>query len=232
MNIKNVATHVLKAIGLFNVTRGAMIALGLHVPIPHGHTLLLRAMDAKKEKLGSLKGCICVEIGSTRENIPGQGSTAEIAQECMAQGIHFITVDMDPENTEAAKNTLIKISQDFEAINDKGEDFLRGFQNKINFLYLDAFDIDHGKHSDKRKSRYREYLGLDISNEACYQMHLDCAKEAVRLMDVGGVIVFDDAWREGDGWGGKGHTAMPFLLKHGFEVVQETQNTIWLERRH
>ncbi len=144
----------------------------------------------------------------------------------------FISVDMDPVNTEEARNTLLEISPDFEAINAKGEDFLKCFQSRVDFLYLDAFDIDHGNHSEPRKHRYREHLGLDITNEACYKMHLDCAMEAVRLMGTGGVIVFDDAWRQGDGWAGKGHSAMPFLLEHGFEVIQETRNTIWLERQN
>jgi hypothetical protein len=231
MNIKVGAVQALKTVGLFELTRKAMIRLGLHVPTPHGHSLLLQAMDEKEAMVGSLRGFVCVEIGSTREHLPGQGSTAEISRECRSKGVHFITVDMDPQNTEAARTTLREVSPKFEAVNAKGEDFLKNYHGRIDFLYLDAFDIDHGKHSELRKLRYREHLGTEITNDACYRMHLDCAGEAVRLMALGGVIVFDDAWREGDGWGGKGQSAMPFLLSHGFEVIEETRNTVWLERR-
>jgi hypothetical protein len=139
MDIKVVAAQVLKTVGLFDLTRKTMIRLGLHVPTPHGHCLLLKALDEKETKIGSLP----------------------------------------------------------------------------NFANCGIESIG----------------GAEITNEACYRMHLDCATEAVRLMGTGGVIVFDDAWRQGDGWGGKGHSALPFLLDHGFSVIQETRNTFWLERQ-
>ena len=230
VNFKSAAVRFLKYVGLFNVVRKVMIDLGLHIPVPHGHSLLIKSIDNKVTEHGSLAGFICVEIGSTRELLPGQGSTAEIAGKCRDNNIHFITVDMDPENTSAASATLLEVSDSFEAINAQGEVFLKNYHGRVDFLYLDAFDIDHGMHSEARKQRYMEHLGSDINNEDCYKMHLDCAIEAVRLLKLGGVIVFDDAWRQNDGWGGKGYSAMPYLLDHGFEIIEETGNTIWLER--
>ena len=231
MNLKAFVAKSLKKIGLYNSVRKVLINLGLHVPVPHGHSILIKAIERKAEELSEgLEGKLCIEIGSTRELLPGQGSTAEIATKCKEHKIRFLTVDMDPENTRAAHDTLSSISENFKAVNSKGELFLQNFEEKIDFLYLDAFDIDHGMHSEQRKSRYIQYLGADINNEDCYKMHLDCAVEAARLIEPGGVIVFDDAWRNGEGWGGKGFSAMPFLLNNGFRVIEETSNTVWLER--
>jgi hypothetical protein len=230
INIKSAAIRVLKSVGLFQLRRTAMIRFGFDEPTQHGHSLLLQAMNEKEAEIGSLAGCVCVEIGSTREDLPDHESTAEVSRQCLAQGVRFLTVDMDPESAEEARKALLDVSPDFETINAKGEDFLKSYEGRVDFLYLDAFDIDHGKHSELRKLRSRAHLGAEITNEACYRMHLDCATEAVRLMAASGVIVFDDAWREGGGWGGKGHSAMPLLLESGFEVVKETRNTVWLER--
>jgi hypothetical protein len=232
MNVKYFVATALKSVGLFYVTRSAMIKMGLHNPVPHGHTLLIDAINARAAaEGGQLSDCVCVEVGSTREDLPGQSSTLELARKCNELGMHFITVDMDPSNTESAKSTLERINKAFQAVNAKGEDYLTQYSGRLDFLYLDAFDIDHAYHSNRRRERYREFLNSDISDQACHAMHLDCAVAAVKVIPVGGEIIFDDAWRSGATWGGKGTTAMPFLLSKGFEVVRETKNTVCLRRK-
>jgi hypothetical protein len=68
----------------------------------HGHELLLAYL---RQHLPLLmpdfygRKPILIEIGTTRENISGQGSTRKIAEFCIANGLHFITVDMDSHNT-------------------------------------------------------------------------------------------------------------------------------------
>lgn len=231
MKVKPLIASTLKAVGIFEVTRQTLIDLGLHVPNPHGHDLLIHAMDSRATaEEGVLRGHVCIEIGSTREELPGQGSTVSLAKKCDELGMHFITVDMDPENTDSAIQSLAQINKDFEAVNSKGEDYLARYRGRLDFLYLDAFDVNHKNHAARRRERYKEILGSDINDEACHEMHLKCAIEAVRVMDVGGEIVFDDAWRKADGWGGKGATAMPYLLDGGFSVTQETKNTVRLSR--
>lgn len=192
---------------------------------------MIQAMEDKANRnRGILEGAVCVEIGSTREAVPGQGSTVELARKCHELGILFITVDMDPDNTSAAQDALARINGRFLAINKKGEDFLKSYQGRIDFLYLDAFDIDHQSHSEKRKERYRTFLNSDITDAACHQMHRTCAVEAQRIMAGGGDIIFDDAWQSGGIWYGKGHTAIPFLLNNKFSVVTELENSVWLRR--
>ncbi|MEQ8597628.1 hypothetical protein [Algiphilus sp.] len=232
MNAKYLLASTLKHIGLFELTRSVMIKLGLHVPVPHGHALLINALNEKAElEGGKLFGYVCIEIGSTREDLPGQSSTLALAEKCNELGVHFITVDMDPSNTASAIETIKRINPAFEAINAKGEDYLAGYTGRLDFLYLDAFDIDHSHHSERRRERYKEILNSDINDEACHAMHLDCASAAVKLMSEQSDIVFDDAWRSENGWAGKGTTAMPLLLSKGFEVKRETKNTVHLRRK-
>lgn len=229
--VKRGLAHVLKATGLFDTVRRLMIRTGWHTPVPHGHILVIQAMGEKANKNGgTLEGAVCVEIGSTREAVPGQGSTVELARKCHELGVLFITVDMDPDNTSAAQEALTRINGTFLALNRKGEDFLKSYCGRIDFLYLDAFDIDHQRHSKKRRERYRAFLNSDITDDACHQMHRACAVEAQRIMAGGGDIIFDDAWQNGGVWDGKGYSAIPFLLDNEFYVVTELENSVWLRR--
>ncbi len=199
----------------------------------HGHELLLAYL---KIYLPTLRDAIegrpleMVEIGTTRENVPGQGSTRKLAEFCKANAIRFTTVDMDPHNSRNASAMFAQLQCDFEAIAAKGEDYLRERQAPVDLLFLDAYDFDHGKHSEMRQSRYRKFLGAQIDEKACHQMHLDCAESAVRLVSGPGLVCIDDTWIEQDAWTAKGATAMPFLLANGFELI-EARNHAALMRR-
>ncbi len=99
---------------------------------------------------------------------------------------------MDIDNTTGAKQLLASIAPAFAAVCSKGEDFLADFDGTIDYLYLDAFDVDHGRHSERRKERYREFLGEELTNSACWKMHLDCVKNCMGKFTPGAVVVFDD----------------------------------------
>ena len=49
-------------------------------------------------------------------------------------------------------------------------------------------------------------------------MHLDAVKFLYDKMPPGGLVVFDDVWNDGL-WRGKGETAVPWMLKNGFELI-------------
>lgn len=189
----------------------------------HGHELLIQYMKNLKV---DLKGKVLVEIGSTREIVPAQNSTEQFCKFCNDNGMIFITVDMDPENTERAKKNL-QINPKFEAINMKGEDYLKITSYKIDFLYLDAFDFDHGLHSQIRKDKYKTHMNCNISNQGCYQMHLDCAKNVLDKMDLKGAICFDDVY-DGTMYTGKGYWAIPYLLGQGYKVCTYCPDAILL----
>lgn len=225
--IKEKLKKILMAVGLDGPAR--KVWHWMFPPDEHGHALMIELIKVRGPHEKNAGG-LCIEIGSTRELLPGQGSTAKLAEVCVSGGLKFVTVDMDPENTERAKDTLAEVSSEFTAVNQKGEEYLASINDQVDYLYLDAFDFDHEWHSEKRRNKYREHLGTDIDDEACYKMHLDCAVEAVRLMPLGSIIVFDDVWQEDAGWGGKGKTAVPHLLKNGFVIVKTSKTTVALRR--
>lgn len=219
--------RLLASIGIDEPVRNALQRAGVLSPTEHGHALLM----SEVESLLPIPGAVAtmIEVGSTREDLPGQGSTAVLADFCVRHGILFTTVDMDPENSTRAAHTVGTRDSSFVAINAKGEDFLAEYSSPVHFAYLDAFDIDHGRHSETRHRRYAEILGTSITNEACASMHLSCAVALARLLAPGGVIVLDDTWlAAGGAWEGKGTTAVPYLLDRGFSISATSSSAVAL----
>ncbi|HUG30650.1 MAG TPA: hypothetical protein VMQ65_09095 [Candidatus Limnocylindria bacterium] len=192
---------------------------------PHGHGLMESLLPevASRARRGSL-----VEIGSTREKLPGQGSTVVLAGLAAKLGLPFITVDMDPANTEQAQADLTDYPG-AQALTARGEEFIATFGGPIVAAYLDAFDIQHGKHSAYRIDRYRRFLGTEITNAASSEMHLACAEALIPRLVPGGLVVIDDTWSEDDGYAGKGSTAVPALLQRGFTIIGRTRTAIALQ---
>jgi|GEM_PF-156823 len=198
----------------------------------HGHALLMEHIRENVDINNHINRKLnLIEIGSTRENLPGQESTLKLAKFCNKYGIHFITVDMDPYNTDNAQKQLEKINKKYEAINAKGENFLKNYQNNIDFLFLDGYDFDHGKHSLYRQSRYKKNLGKKINNHECHKMHLECAKNIIDKITNNGIISLDDTWIENGIWKGKGATAVPYLLENGFSILTIGYNSVLLQKR-
>jgi hypothetical protein len=192
----------------------------------HGHSLLAELLPAFAGRLGP--GYI-VEIGSTREKFDTQGSTVVLAT--LAAGLHrpFITVDMDPANTAQAAIDIADIPN-ARAVTARGEDFLAAFTEPIAAAYLDAFDIQHGRHSANRTNRYRELMGVEITNERAAAMHLACAQALMPRLLTGGIVVIDDTWRARSRYAGKGRDAVPALLRAGFRVAGRTRTSIALQK--
>ena len=91
----------------------------------HGHELLLRQLKARLPGLRERAGhrvLSMVEIGTTRESVPGQGSTRHLAEYCHHQGIEFVTVDMDPQNGRSAQRVFDRLG---DAVHG-GDDERRG----------------------------------------------------------------------------------------------------------
>jgi hypothetical protein len=198
----------------------------------HGHDLLLCYLtDNLKSSTTAEKNYVLIEVGTTRENIPGQGSTRFLAEFCKSNKIHFITVDMDPNNSQIANSMFAQMEVPFEAITMKGEDYLQSYPGKFDFIFLDAYDFDHGKHSALRQSRYLKYLGGNIDEEQCHKMHLDCAKSVLEKLSDQGVVCVDDTWQDEQGnWTAKGTLAMPFLLENGFCLIEARNRAALLKR--
>ena len=204
----------------------------------HGHAILLGVM-ARQAALskGSLDGKSVIEIGCTREVVFPQCSTQKLAFFASIFGMEFTTVDMNPESIEAVNVTLSAYSIRSKAVVSKGEDFLAKYDKPIDFLYLDAFDLAHGNHSEKRIEDYEQFLNTKITDSGCRTMHLECAEALLQplsngetRMPVGGVVVFDDTKLVQEKFWGKGELAVPYLLENGFKLITRGRATVALER--
>jgi len=216
--------------GAGRALRAALDRLSPKKAPEHGHALLLAHLNAHPPAQDGRRR-VMIEIGTTRETVSGQGSTEKLARCCAELGIDFITVDMDPRNGRLAQRMFRRLGLPFQAVTAKGEDFLAGWQGWIDYCFLDAYDFDHGQHSELRQSRYESFLGSRIADEACHRMHLDCATSLIQKLAPGGVICFDDTWTDGRGaWTAKGTTAMPLLLEHGFRVLEARNRAALLAR--
>jgi len=219
--IRGVVKSILARVGLLSAARRVVGR-----DDSHGHSLLLRLLPTAVTP-GS-EGYF-IEVGTTREKLPGQGSTVVLAELAQRLGLTFVTVDMDPANTEQARVDLRNFPS-AKAVTAKGEDFLAESRAPIVAAYLDAFDIDHGAHSEYRIDRYRRYLSTEITNDAAQQMHLACAEALISRVVPGGVIVIDDTWSRGGSFAGKGATAVPLLLHSGYTIIGRTKTAIALQR--
>lgn len=201
----------------------------------HGHDLLLSYLA--KLPATTTKDPKCprrlIEVGTTRENVPGQGSTLQLAKLALEKGIIFITVDMDPHNSRWASFNMQLLGLPGETITSKGEDYLAQLEDKVDYAFLDAYDFDHGKHSELRQQRYQKYLGNRIDEEQCHLMHLACAKALLDCLADDGLICIDDTWLdEQECWTAKGTLAVPFLLENGFEIIEARNRAVLMKRQH
>lgn len=210
----------------------AALARGEDGAAEHGHSLLLAELDRNPPApTPDGRRRLLVEIGTTRERVPGQGSTMKLARFCAAGGMQLITVDMDPRNSALARRGFARAGQPFEAVTAPGEDWLEGFEGTIDYAFLDAYDFDHGQHSELRQSRYETFLGGRIDEAECHRMHLRCARALVPRLAPDGLICIDDTWLDAEGaWTAKGKLAVPFLLSNGFEILRAANRAVLLRR--
>jgi len=198
--------------------------------VMHGHASMMEMilLDRAAGIIPEYRnGCHIIEIGTTREKQWAQMSTSRLALVGRAFGYKMISVDIDPENTKSGNEVKSTYGNVITAITDSGENFLQQWEGELpRYIYIDAYDFDHGNHSEQRQERYRRLQGSNISDEACWNMHLDCAVEFVRKCPQGGIVVFDDVFNEHGEWLGKGKTAVPYVLDNGFEMVTRTSKTV------
>jgi hypothetical protein len=191
--------------------------------VEHGHALLLRALEERRPEWVARPGIRMLEVGTTREPLPSQDSTRILSQFCLDHGWDFVTCDMDPVNSERARELFASMGASFTAVTDKGEDYIRTQKRRFDVVYLDAYDFDHGKHSEERQERYQAFLGERIDQTACEIMHLEAMKGLNHAGSRNCLVVLDDTWREkGKGpWLGKGPRAVPWALNHGWSITMD-----------
>lgn len=197
----------------------------------HGHSLLLAYFEANPVAQVEGRQRVLIEVGTTRERVPGQGSTLKLGQFCARNDMQLITVDMDPRNSLLARRSFSQLGWPFEAVTSPGEDYLADYKGEIDYAFLDAYDFDHGKHSELRQSRYEAFLNSRIDEEECHKMHLKCAKALQEKLAPDGLICIDDTWLDETGnWTAKGALAVPYLLENDFEIVESRNRAVLMKR--
>ena len=189
----------------------------------HGHALLLRALKERRPHWLTQRGIAMLEVGTTREPLPSQDSTRILSAFCQEHGWSFTTCDMDPANSEHARELFATMGAPFTAVTAKGEEYIKTQSRAFDVVYLDAYDFDHGKHSEQRQERYEQFLGSRIDQDACEIMHLEAMQGLNHAGRKGCLVVIDDTWRQGPTkpWLGKGPRAIPWALKNGWELTME-----------
>jgi hypothetical protein len=192
--------------------------------VEHGHGLLIQALEELRPEWLSRGGISVLEVGSSREPLPSQDSTRILARFCQERDWQFTTCDMDPENTARAAKLFADMGVPFSAVTALGEEYIAGQRKAFDVVYLDAYDFDHGKHSEHRQQRYEEFLGSRIDQHACEVMHLKAMQGLSQAGRRRCLVVIDDTWRESpDGpWLGKGPLAVPWALRNGWSIALET----------
>jgi hypothetical protein len=199
----------------------------------HGHQLLFELLNEPND-FKFPPGKFFLEMGSDR----GEGSTKVLAELANKLELTFITVDMNPELCQNALKIVQAINPKFSAECDRGEDFIANFfgDGDIAVLYLDAYDtmpVGADLPSDI-KEPYIKNMGK-WSNEEAWNMHLKCSEIADKKLMPGGLICFDDMWRQGGMYGhwamrSKGFMAVPWLLSQEYEEIKYVDGCVVLRK--
>jgi len=199
----------------------------------HGHGLLLKALRERRPEWLERKGIHVLEVGTTREQLASQDSTRVIAEFCKEHGWDFTTCDMDPANSERARELFASMNVPFKAVTAKGEDYIKSQRRAWDVVYLDAYDFDHGKHSEERQERYEQFLGSRIDQQACEVMHLEAMQGLNRAGRPRCLVVIDDTWMVKNKWVGKGPMAIPWAIANGWDLTmaEEEYRAIVFEKR-
>lgn len=176
------------------------------------HTKLL-------EYLPNLSDGVLLEIGSDR----GEGSTQFFAG--LVYGTDRELYAVDPSDFVA--NNIKQYQSyipNFYYHKTTGETFLKTFDKKICYAYLDNYDYNSWE--DEPRDTWEEWVVEMIneydnhSNEKCVQVHLEQTKMIAALAAERCIIQFDDTYGNiEEHLLGKGATAVPWLLDNGWKTV-------------
>lgn len=181
------------------------------------------------QKLNPDNHNVIVEIGSMRKEC--DHDLDDYGHECCNDGhsslllarasSEFHTVDIDMNCSKLTRSELKKhnLWHKSNVYCGDGINFLKNFNKKINFLYLDAWDVEYPNHAE---------------------MHLEAFKIADDKLTENAVILIDDTdigFSQEKGFhndeeclGGKGRLLIPFLLeKNNFEMLFKGRQTCFVK---
>jgi hypothetical protein len=143
-----------------------------------------------------------VETGTTRDqgNWAGDGqSTCIFGAFAQRYGCRVWTCDIDPSNIERSRRITAEFGDRIDYVVSDSVAFLAGFDQPIDFLYLDSFDFDlRGDPNPSQDHALRE------------------GQAAQRVLHERSLILVDDC---GLVHGGKGGKVIPFLTSQGWKII-------------
>lgn len=153
-----------------------------------------------------------VETGTARcgdRNFEGDGgSTIIFSHWASKNGAHLFTVDNSQEAIENARISTQKYGNNVQFFCCDSIEFLRQFNQKIDFLYLDSFDYDFNNPNPSQAH------------------HLNEAMAAYHKLHEKSIVMVDDCDLPS---GGKGKLLIEFLLKKGWTVIYKGYQTILVQ---
>lgn len=152
---------------------------------------------------------ILVETGTARNgatNCFGDGcSTLLFADWARDHSASLFSVDIDPHAISQSMAAVRSINPHVQFATQDSISFLKNFNDKIDFLYLDSYDFDFNNPNPSQRHHLYEI-------EAAYpHLHENT------------VIMIDDC---GLPYGGKGKLAIEFLTTRGWQILYSGYQTI------
>jgi predicted O-methyltransferase YrrM len=152
---------------------------------------------------------IIVETGTAREegNWKGDGlSTILFGDFCKTFGAKVTTCDISMENIETCKQLTEAYKEYITYITGDSVRFLKNYEEKIDFLYLDSFDSSNGNVSQAQEHNLAEI------------------KSAEDKLHENTIILIDDYNK--DPGAGKGALTVPYLQKRGWKLIHDDVQAI------
>lgn len=120
-------------------------------------------------------------------------------------------VDID-ENHLSKSKQIVPESKYVVYTKQDSVEFLKNFDKKIDFLFLDSYD----------------YCGDEENVRRCHVHQLNEVKAAMDKLNDKCLVLIDDVFDVK--WSGKGKLSIPYLLENGFNVLHLLDNQVLLIR--
>lgn len=157
-----------------------------------------------------------VETGTTRalNDYGGAGmATIFLGDYAKHYGKHLWTVDILPEAIMLCQGLTEEFKDNISYVIDDSLHFLRLFEEKIDFLYLDSYDYPIDENP--------------IEVAASQEHQLKEFKEAENKLHESSIVVLDDnAWPNG----GKCALTKLYLIGKGWECVWDDFQSVWVKK--
>jgi hypothetical protein len=184
------------------------------VPFKYGGRNRKVSFNKVLNHLDGIDSPVLVEIGQTRNyyNWNGDGYSTPLFIWYMNQRLdgHFYSIDIS-DNSEVYKAIFgiwgLRDGQEKGAtiLQEDGIKFLKEFEHKIDFLYLDAWDY------------HKTNIQMQTTSET---MHLEAFKIVEPKLNKGAYILIDDILDQ-ETYVGKGKLLIPYMLDNGYELIHK-----------